>query len=248
MEPTYSSNKLTIEDHKVLVATDIALFTIKDGKFQVLLIKRGVPPFLDFWALPGGLIRMDIGDRGEEPEEAALRELKEETGLAKELGYLEQLGTYGSPNRDPRDQRVISIAYFGIGPTLEDPKGGSDASHATFMPVEEAVSDQMNLAFDHRLILTDAVKRARAKLEYSTIATQFCSGEFTISELRKVYEIIWDTDNHREQEIIEAMSFKKMLLKLKNKFSNQIVTVFYKNKKNNNIEKIIDTSKIKLKD
>ena len=66
--------------------------------------------------------------------------------------------------------------------------------------------------------------------------------------MRYTYKIIWDIDNHREQEIIEAMSFKKMLLKLKSKFSNQIVTVFYKNKKNNNIEKIIDTSKIKLKD
>ena len=200
-----STEALTIEDHKVLVATDIALFTIKDEKFQVLLIKRGLPPFLDFWALPGGLIRMDIGERGEEPEEAALRELKEETGLAKDLGYLEQLGTYGSPNRDPRDQRVISIAYFGIGPTLEDPEGGSDASHATFIPVEEAISDQMNLAFDHQLILTDAVTRARAKLEYSTIATQFCGREFTISELRKVYETIWDTE-------LDAGNFQKKIL------------------------------------
>ncbi len=189
-----SSEVLTSGDHKVLVATDIALFTIKDGIFQVLLIKRGVPPFLDFWALPGGLIRMDIGQRGEEPEEAALRELNEETGLTKDLGYLEQLGTYGSPNRDPREQRVISIAYFGIGPALEDPKGGSDASHAAFVPVRDAISDQMNLAFDHRLILTDAVTRARAKLEYSTIATQFCGREFTISELRKVYEAIWDVE------------------------------------------------------
>jgi hypothetical protein len=66
--------------------------------------------------------------------------------------------------------------------------------------------------------------------------------------MRYTYKIIWDIDNHREQEIIEAMSFKKMLLKLKSKFSNQIVTVFYKNKKNNNIEKIIDTGKIKQKD
>ena len=200
-----STKALTIEDHKVLVATDIALFTIKDEKFQVLLIKRGLPPFLDFWALPGGLIRMDIGERGEEPEEAALRELKEETGLAKDLGYLEQLGTYGSPNRDPRDQRVISIAYFGIGPTLEDPEGGSDASYATFIPVEEAISDQMNLAFDHQLILADAVTRARAKLEYSTIATQFCGREFTISELRKVYETIWDTE-------LDAGNFQKKIL------------------------------------
>ena len=125
--------------------------------------------------------------------------------MAKDLGYLEQLGTYGSPNRDPRDQRVISIAYFGIGPTLEDPEGGSDASHATFIPVEEAISDQMNLAFDHQLILTDAVTRARAKLEYSTIATQFCGGEFTISELRKVYETIWDTE-------LDAGNFQKKIL------------------------------------
>jgi|TARA_R100000406_G_scaffold20462_1_gene12567 hypothetical protein len=66
--------------------------------------------------------------------------------------------------------------------------------------------------------------------------------------MRYTYKIIWDTDNHTEQEIIEAMSFKKMLIKLKSKFSNQIVTVFYKNKKNNNIEKIIDTGKIKQKD
>ena len=189
-----SSEALASEDHKVLVATDIALFTIKDGIFQVLLTKRNVPPFLDYWALPGGLIRMDVGERGEEPEEAALRVLKKETGLTKDFGYFEQLGTYGDPYRDPREQRVISIAYFGIGPSLEDPESGSDASHATFVPVEEAISDQMHLAFDHQLILTDAVARARAKLEYSTIATQFCGREFTISELRKVYETIWDAE------------------------------------------------------
>ena len=198
-----STKALTIEDHKVLVATDIALFTIKDEKFQVLLIKRSVPPFLDF-LLSWGLIRMDIGERGEEPE-AALRELKEETGLAKDLGYLEQLGTYGSPNRDPREQRVISIAYFGIGPTLEDPEGGSDASHATFVPVEKAISDQLDLAFDHRLILTDAVARARAKLEYSTIATQFCDREFTISELVSI-RTIWDAE-------LDPGNFQKKILK-----------------------------------
>ena len=189
-----SSDALASGDHKVLVATDIALFTIKDEIFQVLLIKRNVPPFLDYWALPGGLIRMDVGERGEEPEEAALRVLKKETGLTKDFGYFEQLGTYGDPYRDPREQRVISIAYFGIGPSLEDPEAGSDTSHATFVAVEEAISHQMNLAFDHQVILTDAVVRARAKLEYSAIATQFCGREFTISELRKVYETIWDAE------------------------------------------------------
>ena len=201
-----SSEGLASGDHKVLVATDIALFTIKDEIFQVLLIKRNVPPFLDYWALPGGLIRMDIGERGEEPEETALRELHEEIGLIKDFGYFEQLGTYGDPYRDPREQRVISIAYFGIGPSLEDPEGGSDTSHATFVAVEEAISDQMNLAFDHRLILTDAIARARAKLEYSAIATQFCGREFTISELRKVYETIWDAE-------LDAGNFQKKILK-----------------------------------
>ncbi|MDG1845504.1 MAG: NUDIX domain-containing protein [Acidimicrobiales bacterium] len=187
-----SDKNWSVEDHKVLVAVDIALFTIRDSKFQVLLIKRGIPPFLDFWALPGGLVRMDIGLRGEEPEEAALRELREETGLSKGLGYLEQLGTYGSPNRDPREQRVISIAYFGIGPNLEDPIGDSDASHATFMPVDQIAAEiSSQLAFDHNEILFDAIERARAKLEYSTLATKFCSPAFTISELRSVYETIW---------------------------------------------------------
>ena len=195
-----------VDRHKVLVAVDIALFTIRDDTFQVLLIKRGIPPFLDFWALPGGLVRMDIGERGEEPEEAAIRELREETGLSKNLGYLEQLGTYGNPNRDPREERVISIAYFGIGPALNDPVGASDASHATFMPVDQLLTDNENqLAFDHDQILRDAIERARAKIEYSTIATRFCSEEFTISELRKVYEIIWNTS-------LDAGNFQKKVL------------------------------------
>jgi 8-oxo-dGTP diphosphatase len=184
-----------INQHKVFVAVDIALFTIRDGMFQVLMIKRGIPPFLDFWALPGGLIRMDIGPRGETPEEAALRELKEETGLAAGFGHLEQLGTYGEPDRDPRDERTISIAYVGMGPELSDPSGGSDASLASFLPVAEVEEELTGrLAFDHSLILKDAIARARAKLEYSTLATKFCTPTFTISELRTVYETIWASD------------------------------------------------------
>ena len=200
-----------IKQHKVFVAVDIALFTIRDGIFQVLMIKRGVPPFLDFWALPGGLIRMDIGPRGETPEEAALRELKLETGLAAGFGHLEQLGTYGDPDRDPREERTISIAYVGIGPELPDPTGGSDASHASFLPVievNEELSDQ--LAFDHSLILKDATARARAKLEYSTLGTKFCSPTFTISELRAVYETIWGTTldpGNFQKKVLAADSF-----------------------------------------
>jgi len=183
-----------MKQHKIFVAVDIALFTIREGTFQVLMIKRGIPPFLDFWALPGGLIRMDIGPRGETPEEAALRELKEETGLIAGFGHLEQLGTYGDPDRDPREERAISIAYVGIGPELSDPSGGSDASLASFLPVVEVEEESIGqLAFDHSLIVKDAIARARAKLEYTTLATKFCSPAFTISELRAVYETIWGT-------------------------------------------------------
>ena len=73
------------------VAVDVALFTIRDEKFHILLIQRGIPPFLGSWALPGGLIRDDLGEYGEDPESAARRELREETGLAVDPGYMELL-------------------------------------------------------------------------------------------------------------------------------------------------------------
>jgi 8-oxo-dGTP diphosphatase len=177
------------EQNMIRVAVDIALFTIRDEKFQILLIKRGIPPFLGFWALPGGLIRTDLGQSGEDPESAAIRELREETGLTVAPGYIEQLKTYGHPDRDPRN-RVISIAHMGIGPTLDNPTGGSDATHAEFVPVKD-VSNDYKLAFDHETIIADAIDRARNKLEYSTLATEFCSPEFTMTELRNVYETIW---------------------------------------------------------
>jgi len=181
------SNQNTEVDHRMNVSVDIALFTVRNEEFQVLLIERGINPFRFQWALPGGRIRSDIGD-GETPEEAAYRELEEETGISRDLvGYLEQLGAYGKPKRDPRN-RVISIAYFGIRPMLDKPKGGSDASKAEFMTVDQI---EQSLAFDHDEILSDAIDRARAKLEYSTIATEFCGEEFTITELRKVYESVW---------------------------------------------------------
>ena len=191
------------ERDMIRVAVDIALFTIRDEKFQILLIKRGIPPFLGFWALPGGLIRTDLGELGEDPESAAIRELREETGLMVAPGYIEQLKTYGSPDRDPRN-RVISIAHLGIGPALDNPSGGSDAIHAEFVPVED-LSEVYKLAFDHETIVADAIDRARSKLEYSTLATQFCPPEFTITELRNVYETIWGT-------LLDPGNFQKKVL------------------------------------
>ena len=166
------------------VTVDIALFTIFEGKFSMLLIERGEGPFRFAWALPGGFVRPDEGLL-----EAANRELSEETGAPTNL-HLEQLGSYGAPKRDPR-MRVITVAYWAILPNLGTPVGGTDALSAQFIPVEDIVSGNTNLAFDHALIAQDAIERTRSKIEYTTVAAKFCAPEFTISELRSVYEKIW---------------------------------------------------------
>ncbi|ONI67410.1 NUDIX hydrolase [Kribbella sp. ALI-6-A] len=169
------------------VATDLVILTVQDGSFEVLLIRRGIAPHRGRWALPGGFVRA-----GEGLEDAARRELAEETGVGSSTPrmHLEQVATYGEPGRDPRG-RVISVAYLALVPDLPAPVAGSDAASASWIPVAEVLADPGRLAFDHHRILTDAVERARAKLEYSPLATAFCADEFTISELRGVYEAVW---------------------------------------------------------
>jgi 8-oxo-dGTP diphosphatase len=167
------------------VATDLVILTVREGSFEVLLIRRGIAPHRGRWALPGGFVRA-----GEGLEQAARRELAEETGVDAERIHLEQVATYGEPGRDPRG-RVISVAYLALVPDLPTPVAGSDAASASWIPVAEILADPGRLAFDHHRILTDAVERARAKLEYSSLATAFCADEFTISELRGVYEAVW---------------------------------------------------------
>lgn len=172
------------------LAADLVILTVREGRLQVLLIRRGIPPYEGRWALPGGFVRP-----GEDLEAAALRELAEETGLATERIHLEQVATYGAPDRDPRG-RVVSVAYLALVPDLPSPVAGSDAAAANWINVTELLSAEdggLGLAFDHRRILADAVERARAKLEYSPLATAFCPREFTISELRGIYEAVWGT-------------------------------------------------------
>jgi 8-oxo-dGTP diphosphatase len=166
------------------VATDLVILTVRSGELQVLLVRRGIPPYKGRLALPGGFVRPDEG-----LEQAALRELREETGLGSDRIHLEQLATYGAPKRDPRG-RVVSVAYLALVPDLPSPVAGTDAAAAAWSPVSV---EPRRLAFDHDRILADAVERARAKLEYSPLATAFCAGEFTISELRGVYEAVWGT-------------------------------------------------------
>lgn len=159
------------------VTTDIVIFTVRDAKLHVLLIKRGMEPFKGSWALPGGFVRME-----ESLEDCAKRELKEETGLQDV--YLEQLYTFGTPDRDPRE-RVISVSYYTLTPSENlELKAGTDASEAQWFVIDDLPA----LAFDHASILDTARKRLAAKMEYSTIGLQFMPEEFTLSQLQTVYE------------------------------------------------------------
>jgi 8-oxo-dGTP diphosphatase len=169
------------------LATDLVILTVREGALQVLLIRRGIAPYKGRWALPGGFVRPS-----EDLEQTARRELAEETGLSSDRIHLEQVATYGAPRRDPRG-RVVSVAYLALVPDLPAPVAGTDAASAGWVSVAEVLDDPGRLAFDHHRILSDGVERARAKLEYSPLATAFCPAEFTISELRGVYEAVWGT-------------------------------------------------------
>ncbi|MGH9278470.1 MAG: NUDIX hydrolase [Acidimicrobiales bacterium] len=169
------------------VAVDLVVLTIRDADLVFLAVRRAVPPYRGRWALPGGFVHED-----EDLLDAAERELSEETGLSSVRAHLEQLATYGAPRRDPRG-RVVSVAYLALLPGLALPVAGSDAAQARWTPVSDVLGHARALAFDHHQILADGVERARAKLEYSPLAAAFCGDEFTIADLRRVYDVVWDT-------------------------------------------------------
>ena len=167
----------------VAVTVDLVVLTIRDEQLAALVVERGEEPYAGRWALPGGFVRP-----GEDLGQAATRELVEETGMAVEPLHLEQLASYGAPDRDPR-MRVITVAYLGLAPDLPLPTAGGDAAGARWAPIGQLSATR--LAFDHAQILADGVERARAKIEYTPLATTFCPAEFTVAELRRVYEIVW---------------------------------------------------------
>lgn len=173
------------------VTADLVILTVREGTFCVLLIERGGEPFKGRLALPGGFVHID-----EDLRDAAYRELKEEAGVGRRGVVLEQLGTYGSPDRDPRG-RVVTVAWLALGADLPEPKAGTDAAAAQWMPVDEALSPRTRLAFDHRQILKDGVERARAKLEYTGYAAALIPQPFTIGELHAVYEAVWGVELDR---------------------------------------------------
>ena len=175
-----SKRRYCYEYPRPMVTVDVVIFTVREDRLQVLLVQRKKPPFVGAWALPGGFVGLE-----ESLEEAALRELAEETGVRQ--AYLEQLYTYGDPERDPRG-RVITVAYFALIPagTPIRPDGGDDAAQARWFPVD----DLPPLAFDHADIVAYAVRRLRYKLEYTAVGFELLPEEFTLSELQRVYEIV----------------------------------------------------------
>jgi 8-oxo-dGTP diphosphatase len=178
------------------VTADVVVLTVRRGRLSVLLVQRANHPFRGMWALPGGFVEHD-----EDLDTAAQRELAEETGVAIEANFLEQLRTYGTPGRDPR-MRIVTVAYLAFTAVTQEPSGGDDAREARFFAVEDlaiaelGAHDGMPLASDHAQVVADGVERARAKLEYTTLATAFVDDTFTLGDLRRVYEAVWGMPLH----------------------------------------------------
>jgi len=161
---------------------------------KVLLIQRKQPPFRKLWALPGGFVLMN-----ESVDEAAARELKEETGV--ENVFLEQLYTFGAVERDPQT-RVISVAYYALI-NLQSVQAATDAIDAQWFELD----DVQDIAFDHAQILDCAVQRLRNKIRYEPIGFELLPKQFTLSQLQQLYEQIL-------KRTLDKRNFRKKLTKM----------------------------------
>ena len=163
------------------VTVDLVVLTVRPPALEVLLLRRPEAPAKGKWALPGGFVKPD-----QDLVDAAEFKLADKTGIVVDRAHLEQLQTFGKPKRDPR-MRIVSVAYLAM---VSDPPA-PELDNARWVPVDDIAAK--SLAFDHADILAAGIERARAKLEYTTLGTSFCEAEFTVAELRSVYEAAWGT-------------------------------------------------------
>ena len=186
----------TYEYARAALTTDCAVFGLDEEDLKVLLIQRDIEPFEGQWALPGGFVRV-----GESLDECARRELEEETGLKKV--YLEQLYSFGEPNRDPREH-VVTVSYYALVNLIDhQPKAATDARNAAWF----AFDDLPNLAFDHDTILKTARERLRGKVRYQPIGFELLPEKFTLTQLQRLYEKILE-------QPLDKRNFRKKVQKL----------------------------------
>ncbi|MEZ4830228.1 MAG: NUDIX domain-containing protein [Bacteroidia bacterium] len=183
---------------KIFLAVDAVVFGYhRTEGLSVLLVERRFDPHQGMWALPGGFVKDD-----ETLEAAVVRELKEETGIS--LDYLEQLYTFGNPERDPR-RRVVSVAYFAlVRPEAFQITASSDASDVRWFDIQKLP----RLAFDHQHILDTAIERVRSKVTYEPIGFNLLEEKFTYAELLHLYETLLG------EKRIDRRNFKKKLKSL----------------------------------
>jgi len=189
------------------IAVDVVLFTIQGGTLKVLLVKQDRSPSRGAWSLPGGIVGPD-----ESVDDAALRELQEATNIGNI--YLEQLYTFGEPNRDPRG-RIVTVAYYALvswqqfqlkvrpRPAQAAGRGGPRVSEASWFSVKRLPS----LVLDHQRIVDYALERLRNKINYTTVGFQSLPRQFTLTELQSSYEVILS-------KRLDKRNFRRKMLQL----------------------------------
>lgn len=189
-----------IHDYEIpLTTVDMAIFTIREENLEVLLVKRAEHPAKEQWALPGGFIDTN---KDKSLIDTATRELHEKTGV--KTPYLEQVITCGSNDRDPRGWS-ITVAYMALVSSEQLSLRKSDSSaDVTWVPVQQVLKKR-SLAFDHSEILSICHERLRNKVSYTSLPIHLLPGEFTLTELQQIFEIVLNST-------VEKKSFRRRIL------------------------------------